>query len=179
MVKHYEGMFLTHNKEARKDTDYLAEHVTALVEKAGGKVEQMVKWDERKLAYPIKGVTHGVYHLTSLTGDSDFDAKLRAEVRLSGLVLRNMLITKESLPEKLETFTEMQNRILAAAEGGESSDGAPAGAPSGAPAAATPAASATPAAAAPTSAPAASAPASPEPSAETPAAEPPKTEGDE
>lgn len=125
MQNHYEGMFLTHNKEARKDTDYLAEHVTALVEKAGGKVEKLCKWDERKLAYPIKGVTHGVYFLTHLSADSLFDAKLRGEVRLSGIVLRNLLIRKESLPENIETYEEVQARLASAVESvdGKGDDG--------------------------------------------------------
>ena len=198
MVNHYEGMFLAHNKEARKDTDYLAEHVTALVEKAGGKVDELIKWDERKLAYPIKGVTHGVYFLTSLSGESAFDGDLRGEVRLSGLVLRHQLLKKESHPEKLETFSELQNRMMAAAEAGErSADGTPAAAPAAAApatATATAAAPATETAAAPAAeaaaAPAAETAAAPaaetapepaaEPAADTPAdAEPPKTEGDE
>ncbi|MFG0316781.1 MAG: 30S ribosomal protein S6 [Planctomycetota bacterium JB042] len=182
MVNYYEGMFLTHNKEARKDTDYLAEHITSLVEKAGGKVEKMCKWDERKLAYPIKGVTHGVYFLSYLTADSTFDAKLRAEVRLSGLVLRNLLVRKDAIPEEIETFDETQARLAAASEGTE--DGGPprsGGAPPSrgpAPAAARPAArtESAPAAPATATAPAPAEKTEPAPPAESAPAEATKTE---
>ncbi len=112
MVKYYEGMFLTHNKEARKDTDYLAAHVSGLIEKVGGTVLQMTKWDERRLAYPVKGVTHGVYFLAYFSGDAATDARLRAEVRLSSLILRHLTLHLEELPEQpIETFSEMQLRL--------------------------------------------------------------------
>ncbi len=111
-MKHYEGMFLTHNQEARKDTDYLAEHVRGLIEKSGGAVQQLKKWDERKLAYPIKRVTHGVYFITYFTGDQATVAKLRAEVRLSSLVLRHLVLKLDAAMEKpLETFAEAQQRL--------------------------------------------------------------------
>lgn len=111
-MKHYEGMFLCHNKEAKKETDYLADHVKSLIEKCGGSVSQSTKWDERELAYPVKGVQRGVYYLMWYTGDSQTDAKLRHEVRLSGLVLRHLTIGLEKFPERtIENFAEMQQRL--------------------------------------------------------------------
>lgn len=112
MVKKYEGMFLTHNKEARKDTDYLADHVKELIEKVGGEVVQMTKWDERKLAYPVKGVSHGVYFLVWFTGDSQTDSALRAEIRLSNLILRHLTLALEDFPDhEIETYGDMQTRL--------------------------------------------------------------------
>ena len=109
----YEGMFLAHNKEARKDVEYLEEHVRQLVEKSGGSVTHLKKWDERKLAYPIKGVTHGIYLLTYFTGEKDVVSKLRADVRLSRLVLRQLILRRETMPEAIETFAEYQSRMAA------------------------------------------------------------------
>ena len=129
MVKYYEGMFLTHNKEARKETEYLAEHVKELIEKAGGEIAQMVRWDERRLAYPIKGVTHGVYYLTYFTGDAATDARLRSEVRLSSLIMRHLTLKLDKLPEEdIETAIELQNRLAGSErepgdDDGSSSDG--------------------------------------------------------
>ncbi|MFH0944189.1 MAG: 30S ribosomal protein S6 [Planctomycetota bacterium] len=124
VVKYYEGMFLTHNKEARKETDYLAEHVKELIEKAGGEIAQMARWDERRLAYPVKGVTHGVYYLTYFTGDAGTDSRLRSGVRLSNLILRHLTLKLDKLPEgAIETAIELQNRLSADERGpGESED---------------------------------------------------------
>lgn len=127
MLKYYEGMFLTQNKESKNDTDFLREHVQSLIEKVGGKVEKIVKWDERRLAYPIKGVKHGVYFLTHFTGDGATDAKLRTEVRMSGLILRHLVLSLDEITdEPLESFTEMNTRLSAperregqVSEGGE------------------------------------------------------------
>lgn len=111
-MKHYEGMFLCHNKEARKETDYLADHVKGLLEKCGGKIHQMTKWDERELEYPIKGVQRGVYYLVWYTGESETDSKLRHEIRLSGLVLRHLTLALERFPDRqIENSGEMQQRL--------------------------------------------------------------------
>lgn len=111
-MKHYEGMFLCHNKEARKETDYLADHVKGLLEKCGGKIHQMTKWDERELEYPIKGVERGVYYLVWYTGESETDSKLRHEIRLSGLVLRHLTLALERFPDRqIENSGEMQQRL--------------------------------------------------------------------
>lgn len=128
-MKYYEGMFVLQNKEARKDTDYLADHVKGIIEKTGGKIHQMTKWDERRLAYPIKGVTHGVYYLLWFTGESDTDAKMRHEVRLSNLVLRHLTLSLEKFPEgNIENFSEMQTRLAGAERrpGGEMDEAVPA-----------------------------------------------------
>jgi ribosomal protein S6 len=114
MVKHYEGMFLCHNKEARKETEYLVEHVKGLIEKVGGTVVKIAKWDERRLAYPVKGVTHGVYILTYFSADSGANAKLATEVRLSSQILRHLTLAREQIPEgEIETFQAMQTRLSA------------------------------------------------------------------
>jgi small subunit ribosomal protein S6 len=117
-------MFLMHNKEARKDAAYLEEHVKSLIEKSGGTVLQLRKWDERKLAYPIKGVTHGVYVLTVFSGTTDTVAQLRGEVRLSSLVLRHLTLKLTGSPDKpIETFQEMQARLAGAIESRDADSG--------------------------------------------------------
>ncbi len=123
MVKHYEGMFLCHNKEARKDTEYLVEHVKGLIEKVGGSVVKIAKWDERRLAYPVKGVTHGVYILTYFSGPPEANGKLTGEVRLSSQILRHLTLALEAIPEgEIETFQERQNRLSAAIRSEDGSD---------------------------------------------------------
>jgi small subunit ribosomal protein S6 len=123
-LKYYEGMFVCHNKEARKETDYLAEHVRGLIEKCGGKIEQSVKWDERELSYPIKGVTRGIYFLVWYSGEPETDAKLRHEVRLSGLVLRHLTLAIEQIPERaIETASELQARLAGVERGPAGEDG--------------------------------------------------------
>jgi small subunit ribosomal protein S6 len=128
-------MFLTHNKEARKETEYLGEHVKELIEKVGGQVAQMTHWDERRLAYPIKGVTHGIYYLTYFTGDSATDSRLRAEVRLSNLILRHLTLKLDRLPEgEIETAVELQSRLAISERGpGEAGSGESPGDSSGGP----------------------------------------------
>ncbi len=110
-MKTYEGMFLCHNKEARKETDYLADHVKSLIEKCGGTISQMTKWDERELEYPIKGVTRGIYFLVWYTGESTTDSKLRHEVRLSSLVLRHLTLARSFPDRAIENYGEMQSRL--------------------------------------------------------------------
>ncbi|MFO0985071.1 MAG: 30S ribosomal protein S6 [Planctomycetota bacterium] len=100
-MKQYEGMFVVHNKEGRKELDYLQELVSGLITKCGGQIASIEKWDERKLAYDIDGHSQGIYYLAYFTGDSETVQKLRHECRLSDTVLRALFlaIDKIATPE--------------------------------------------------------------------------------
>ncbi|MEW6746498.1 MAG: 30S ribosomal protein S6 [Planctomycetota bacterium] len=109
-MRPYEGMFVVHNKEARKELDYLQEHIQGLVAKSGGRMVSCQKWDDRKLAYEIDRQSHGIYYLTYFEGEQDTVRNLRREVRLSELVLRALFLAIERIPDLRELEAEAQKR---------------------------------------------------------------------
>ena len=84
-------MCLLDNREVRKGWDKLKETLAALFTKHGAKVLSSRRWDERRLAYPIKGQVRATYLLLYMQIDSDHMPALRRELEFSDFVLRNMI----------------------------------------------------------------------------------------
>jgi small subunit ribosomal protein S6 len=66
--------------------------LSELVNKVGGSVDEINQWGRRKLAYPIKRSTEGNYLLTKVQMKPAMTKDLEANLRLSGKVLRHLLI---------------------------------------------------------------------------------------
>jgi small subunit ribosomal protein S6 len=60
----YEGMFILDPGKYSRDPGGMAQQINDLIAQFGGTVHAARLWDERKLAYPIKGHKKGVYWLT-------------------------------------------------------------------------------------------------------------------
>jgi small subunit ribosomal protein S6 len=71
--------------------DFLTK-LSELVNKVGGSVDEVNQWGRRKLAYPIKRSTEGNYVLTKVKMKPALTKELEANLRLSGKVLRHLLI---------------------------------------------------------------------------------------
>ena len=61
--KLYEAMFLVDSAEATTDWDGVTATIKNILEKAGAEIVSIRKWDDRKLAYEIKGKGKGTYIL--------------------------------------------------------------------------------------------------------------------
>ena len=66
--------------------------LSELVNKVGGSVDEINQWGKKQLAYPIKRSTEGNYVLTKLKLKPDLTKELEANLRLSGKILRHLLI---------------------------------------------------------------------------------------
>jgi small subunit ribosomal protein S6 len=66
--------------------------LSELVNKVGGSVDEVNQWGRRKLAYPIKRFTEGNYLLTKVKMKPAVTKELEANLRLSGKILRHLLI---------------------------------------------------------------------------------------
>jgi small subunit ribosomal protein S6 len=108
----YEAMFLAFNKEARKTHEYLEEHVKALLEKVGAKVVRFHRWDQRQLAYEVKGQREGIFYLCYFESDPQSIATLKREAELSELLLRMLILALDRIP----TEEEVRKRSTTAEE---------------------------------------------------------------
>lgn len=118
-LRPYEAMFLVFNKEARKTHEYLEEHVKALLEKVGAKVVRFHRWDQRQLAYEIKGQREGIFYLLYLEADPASIATLKREVELSELVLRSLILALDRIPTEEELHKRSNSAEEAMREGEE------------------------------------------------------------
>lgn len=100
----YEGMFLL-SQAVAADFGGAIDHIRELIAKAHGEILAMKKWDERRLAYEIKGQKRGVYILVYFKAPGGEMARLERDCNLSEKILRSIVLRADHLtPEEIQTF---------------------------------------------------------------------------
>jgi small subunit ribosomal protein S6 len=99
MTQLYEGMFLLDNQAVRADWNAAKAVVTSLLAKHGGRVQTARRWDERRLAYSIRGRKRGTYLLAYFEQDGAGSQSLRRDLDIEERLLRYLILAVEALPE--------------------------------------------------------------------------------
>jgi ribosomal protein S6 len=88
----YEAMFLVDPADAAVWDD-LSKHLAGILERHGGEIIGLTRWDERKLAYPVAARKRGTYVL-SFFGLKNGDAVslIERDCQLSEKVLRALVL---------------------------------------------------------------------------------------
>jgi len=104
----YEGMFLF-PQTVSADLQGAADHILEILSKGGAELISMCKWDERRLAYDIKGNKRGVYFLTYFKCDASKLAAIERDARLSERLLRSMIVRADHVtPEQMAAMEGRQ-----------------------------------------------------------------------
>lgn len=147
-MKTYEGMFLV--EAGIPDFQTASEPIRTMFERTEADVLALNPWEERRLAYDIRGRKRGLYVLAYFKLDPARVSELEHECELDERVLRSMILRKDKLTDEqinIETPAVASNRKAAeaameaeaAAEAETAAEAAPAEpAPAEAPADATP-----------------------------------------
>ena len=98
-AKLYEGMFLINQQNAAGDLSAAMEHVTEIFNRAKAEVVVLHKWDERRLAYPIKGQKRGLYIYSLFNVEGAQLANIERDCNLSELVMRVMVLRADRMGE--------------------------------------------------------------------------------
>jgi small subunit ribosomal protein S6 len=106
-INAYEGMFLF-PQTVSADLQSAADHVLEILSKGGAELIRLCKWDERRLAYDIKGNKRGVYFLTYFKCDATKLAAIERDCRLSERLLRSMITRADHVTP--EQMTAMDGR---------------------------------------------------------------------
>lgn len=97
-VRLYEGMFLL-SQSAAGDLGAAMDFLKGVFARAEAEVLVQRKWDERKLAFPIKGQKRGTYILAIFRARASQIANIKRDCDLSEQVVRTLLISGEHLGE--------------------------------------------------------------------------------
>jgi len=100
----YEGLFIFDSDLYAKGADEVSSQVAGIVEQLGGEVLLSRMWDERKLAYPIKGQRRGTYWLAYFRIDPSAVKDLTRRFQLSDSILRFLIVVIE--PRLVDTLVE-------------------------------------------------------------------------
>jgi len=99
-------MFLVDSAQAGADWDGIIAAIRTILEKAEAEIDSIRKWDDRKLAYDIKGKSRGTYILSYFRVDGGRIQDIEKSVRLSEKIMRVLILSAERLrPEDIEKDT--------------------------------------------------------------------------
>jgi len=88
----YECMFLLDTNKAAGDVPAAAGQLHAILERNHCEMLASRPWDERRLAYPVKGHKKGLYYLTYFRTDAKNLLNIGRDFALSELVLRSLTL---------------------------------------------------------------------------------------
>jgi small subunit ribosomal protein S6 len=95
----YEGLFLIDAAEAASDWDGVTEMIKRILEKGSAEIVSLRKWDERRLAYDIKGKDRGTYILVYFNAPTAAISSIERDIRLSERIMRAMIIRGDQLTQ--------------------------------------------------------------------------------
>jgi ribosomal protein S6 len=100
-------MFLADPQAANTQWNEVEQEIRTLIERAGGKIRHLRKWDERRLAYPIRDRARGVYVLAYFDAPPSAPAEIRRVLVHSERILRALvLVHDERVPKDLRRALE-------------------------------------------------------------------------
>ena len=98
--KTYEAMFLV--DAGNPDFDAASEPVRAVLDRYGAEVLSLRQWDERRLAYQIRGRKRALYILTYFKADPEGISQIQHDCQLDERILRVLIVRQEHLHEPSE-----------------------------------------------------------------------------
>ena len=88
----YEGMFILDPSKYSRDPAGATQQVTDIITQHGGTILAARLWDERKLAYPIKGHKKGVYWLTYFRMEGGNVTSLERQCEITDDIIRKLVL---------------------------------------------------------------------------------------
>ncbi len=132
----YEGLFLFNPQAIEGNLQTAVDHLTEILSRAEAEVVALTRWDERKLAYPIKGQKRGLYLLAHFRVRGAQVANIERDVNLSELLLRAMVLRADQIGDieleqvkadarKLDDLLAVSDEAAPATDAGEAEAPAP------------------------------------------------------
>jgi small subunit ribosomal protein S6 len=94
-VKTYEAMLLVDPTIAAKEWARIGEEVDRIVKRNGGAVLSVVRWGERKLAFPVKKSNRGTYVVAYFAAPNTVLGKIRTDFQFSDILLRSLILAHQ------------------------------------------------------------------------------------
>ena len=104
-MRYYELIYIVNSNIERKKIDQVMKDISSRLENTESKIINHVIWGKKKLAYPIKGNTYGNYILLHYEGGDNYKLnEFDSWLKLSGLVIRHMIVRLEEKPDVVKDF---------------------------------------------------------------------------
>ena len=97
LKKTYEAMFLV--DASNPDFEAASEPIRTVLDRSKAEMLSIKPWDERRLAYEIRGRRRGLYVLTYFNADPSRVVEIEHDCQLDEKILRVLILTKDHLSE--------------------------------------------------------------------------------
>ncbi len=118
-INAYEGLFLF-PQTIGGDLQAAIDHIREILAKSDAQLISLRKWDERRLAYEIKGNKRGVYFLVYFRAARPALVSIERSCNLSELLLRSLIVRADQLTqeqmEAIDGTAELADEIKLRAE---------------------------------------------------------------
>jgi small subunit ribosomal protein S6 len=98
--KLYEGMFLVDSAKAASDWDGINAAIKRILDRAEAEIVSIRKWDDRRLAYDIRGISRGTYILCYFRADGPQIQSIEKAVQLSEKIIRVLILSTEQMTQE-------------------------------------------------------------------------------
>ncbi len=88
----YEGLFILDSNRYGRDPEAVSGQIRTMIEKLGGEILVSRLWEERRLAYPIKGQRKGTYWLTYFRLDAGRLVDLQRQCQITDDIVRVLFL---------------------------------------------------------------------------------------
>jgi small subunit ribosomal protein S6 len=88
----YEGLFILDSNRFARDHEAVSREAEGLVESIGGEILVSRLWEERRLAYPIKGQRKGAYWLMYFRAPTLRISELNRQLEINEVILRHLFV---------------------------------------------------------------------------------------
>lgn len=126
----YEGLFIFDANRFARDRGALAKQVEELVQQGGGELLASRLWEERRMAYPIRGQRKGAYWLMYFRAPTELIGDLTRQCEINDSILRQLFVRLpasliepivahargETLDEPTDEQAEQEEPVAAAAQ---------------------------------------------------------------
>jgi small subunit ribosomal protein S6 len=100
----YEGLFIFDSDLYAKGPEDISSQIAGVIEQLGGEVLLSRLWDERKLAYPVKGHRRGTYWLSYFRIEPSIVKDITRQFQLNDSILRFLILIVD--PRLVDTLVE-------------------------------------------------------------------------
>jgi small subunit ribosomal protein S6 len=98
--KLYEAMFLVDSDDVASDWEGVNDVIQKMMLKADAEIVSIKKWDDRRLAYEIKGKSRGTYILCYFRADGQKIREIERAVQLSERIMRVLILRAEGMGQE-------------------------------------------------------------------------------
>jgi small subunit ribosomal protein S6 len=105
LLREYELVYIMSPQVDPEDAERIANRLQEVVAKLGAKITKVDQWGRRKLAYPIKKATRGVFVCVRMVGGSELVAEIERNLRNADAVVRFQTVRLETEIEAMDKVT--------------------------------------------------------------------------